>query len=132
MIWGLVAHLVCDWMFQNSWMAENKNSLKHPAAWVHSGIHFLGSLLVFPWWGALIVFATHILIDTRKPLLWWADVMRQTKLEPMSPILAGRLAERRNVREDIVAMTVVFWRDQVAHVLVLALASLLTAFLVGR
>jgi hypothetical protein len=36
---GWVAHLVADWLLQNNWMAKNKSSLVHPAAWVHALIH---------------------------------------------------------------------------------------------
>ena len=128
MIWGFVFHLIADWICQNNWQANNKTDLKHPAAWVHSGIHFLAALLIFPWWGALIVFATHILIDTRKPLIWWGNLIQQ-----ITPINCGpeftpdQNITRKEFQVNTVAMTVAFWRDQVAHVLVLALVSLLVA-----
>ena len=32
---ALVAHLVADWLLQNDWMAHQKTSLSHSAAWVH-------------------------------------------------------------------------------------------------
>jgi hypothetical protein len=70
LIWGIVIHLFCDWILQNQWMAENKMSLKHPAAYVHSGIHLAGLLLIFPWYAAVAIAITHLLIDTRV-LVWW-------------------------------------------------------------
>ena len=38
-IWGVVIHLVVDWLFQNRWIAENKTSLTHPSGYVHAGLH---------------------------------------------------------------------------------------------
>lgn len=106
--YGIVVHLVCDWLLQNAWMADNKASLLHPAAWVHSGIHFVGALLVFPPLFALLIGLTHILIDTRKPLKWWRAFYRQTT-DPANPA----------------SMHVAIWGDQVAHFSVIALAALL-------
>jgi len=106
---GLVLHLVCDWLLQNAWMSDNKSNLLHPAAWVHSGIHLVGLLLIFPWWAALAIAGVHLLIDTRVPLLWWSRIFRQTQ-------------------EGAVVITLKFWCDQTAHILVLALAALI----VGR
>ena len=103
LLWGLVAHLVCDWFFQNEWQAVNKTSLRHPAAWVHSGIHLVGLLLVFPPAWALLLALTHLLIDTRKPLQWWGRMMRQTQ-DPANPV----------------TIHLAFWRDQVAHIACLA------------
>lgn len=125
LIWGITIHLIVDWLFQNDWMAVNKTSLEHPAAWVHSGLHLLGMLLVFPWWAALMVFVTHLLIDTRKPLLWWGNRIRQTK--PLISEYQGQPSPRSEVLHNIVALTVSFWRDQVAHVLVIAVVSLILA-----
>ena len=106
LIWGIVIHLFCDWLLQNHWMAQNKASLKHPASWVHSGIHFLGLLLIFPLWMVVLIAVIHLLIDTRVPLRWWRNVFRQTQ-------------------EGDVALHVAMWSDQVLHITVLALASLI-------
>ena len=54
-----IIHLFCDWFLQNEWQANNKASLNHPAAWVHSGIHAVGLCLVFSWWVALLIGITH-------------------------------------------------------------------------
>jgi hypothetical protein len=110
LLWGIVIHLFCDWILQNDWQARNKSSLKHPAAYVHSGIHLAGlSLLVFfgvPWYFPVIVAITHILIDTRKPLAWWRSFFKQTTEGP-------------------VALDVALWSDQVAHITVLAIVALI-------
>lgn len=106
LVWGIVIHLVIDWILQNDWQAQNKVSLKHPAAYVHSGIHLLGLLLIFPWYAALLIAITHLLIDTRKPLAWWRRVFRQTQ-------------------QGDVALHVAIWGDQVAHIAIIALAALI-------
>lgn len=113
LIWGVAVHFFCDWILQNAWMADNKSSLLHPAAYVHSGIHLIGLLLLrlllpFPWWVALIIALTHLLIDTRVPLVWWRKFYRQTTEGP-------------------VAIDVAIWSDQAAHITVLAVAALLVA-----
>ncbi len=107
--WGIVAHLAADWLGQNEWQALNKTRLTHPAAWVHSGIQTLALGCVFPWPVALALGVSHILIDTRVPLAWWRRTFRQTTEGPM-------------------AVHVAIWGDQVAHILMIALA----AALVGR
>lgn len=129
-VWGLVWHLIADWLLQNDFLATNKCRfvgprdylpfsrpappgggplflLPHPAAFVHSGIHLLGLLLIFPWYAALIVAITHLLIDTRVPLTWWRGFFRQTQEGPM-------------------ALHVALWGDQVLHITVLAIAALIT------
>ena len=102
---GLLAHLVADWFLQNEWMALNKVSLKHPAAWVHSGIHTVGALLVFPWTVALALGISHILIDTRVPLQLWRKLYRQTQ-------------------EGAIMVPFALWQDQAAHLILLCLAAL--------
>jgi hypothetical protein len=108
-ICGLVAHLVLDWLAQNDWMAQNKSSLLHPAAYAHSGLHLLGLLFIFPAWMAVLIAISHLLIDTRVPLSWWRRFYRQTT-------------------EGDVALHVALWSDQVLHITVLAIAALI----VGR
>jgi hypothetical protein len=106
LLWGIVIHLLLDWLGQNDWMARYKSSLKHPASWVHSGIHLIGLLLIFPWYAAFSIAVVHLLIDLRAPLVWWRKIYRQT-------------------REGDVALHVALWSDQVAHITVLAVAALL-------
>jgi hypothetical protein len=102
-VWGFVAHIFADWFLQNEWMALNKTSLKHLAAYVHSGIHLGAAALVFPWWVALGLALSHLLIDTRVPLQWWRRVYRQTQEGPIM-IPFG------------------LWQDQAAHIVCLAIA----------
>lgn len=106
LLWGIVIHLFCDWILQNHWMAQNKSNLLHPASYVHSGIHLVGLLLIFPWYAALAIALSHLLIDTRKPLLWWRVFFRQTQTGD-------------------VALHVALWSDQVAHIVVIAIAALI-------
>jgi hypothetical protein len=104
-VWGFVVHLVADWLFQTEWMAIHKMDLRHLAAWVHSGIHTAGLLLVFAWPLALLIGLSHLLIDTRKPLSWW---LRMVKHIP-------KAANHQSVE---------IWVDQVMHITVLAIAAL--------
>lgn len=107
-LWGIIVHLVIDWLFQNHWMANKKMSLTHPAAWVHSGLHAAALLLVFPPLFAVGVGVAHLLIDTRVPLKWWRSFYRQT-IDPVNPF----------------SIHVAIWGDQVLHIAVIAAAALL-------
>lgn len=84
----------------------NKTDLKHPAAWVHSGIHTIGLTLVFPAWMAVIIGLIHLLIDTRTPLIKWRQFIKQTT-DPANPA----------------TIHIAFWGDQVTHIAVLAAAA---------
>lgn len=104
LVWGTLAHWIADWPLQNSWMAVNKVHLNHPAAWVHGGIHFVALAFVFPWYVALALAISHMLIDTRVPLRWWREAFRITGEEPM-------------------ALHVAIWMDQIAHIILIAAAA---------
>src|SRR5580765_2976094 len=104
LLWGIVLHLFIDWILQNDWQAQNKSDILHPAAYVHSGLHLLGLLLVFPAWMAGIIAIIHLLIDTRVPLQFWRKIYRQTTTGD-------------------VALHVAMWGDQVLHISVLAVAA---------
>lgn len=117
-------HLFADWILQNDYMARNKANyvpfpsrpnhegdgplllIPHPAAWVHSGIHLVGLLFIFPWWMAVLIAISHLLIDLRFPLVWWRKFYKQT------------------VTGDV-ALHVAIWGDQVAHITILAIAALI-------
>jgi len=99
---GLVAHLIGDWLFQNDWIARNKVSLRHPAAWVHAGIQFVLLTIALDWVSGLVLGAIHLLVDTRRPLQWWNRLFRQT--------MEGELG-----------IQVAVWGDQVLHISALAL-----------
>jgi hypothetical protein len=85
---GLVAHLVADWLLQNTWMAMNKTSLLHPAAWVHAGIHTLCLGLALGPLAGLVLGGVHLLIDTRVPLNWWSRVFKNRGGPPLPDIVA--------------------------------------------
>ncbi len=108
MVWGLVVHFIVDWLLQNEWMALNKTSLRHPAGYVHATLHGAALLLVFPPLAAIALGVAHLLIDTRRPLEWWAKVMTQTPTGPE-------------------AFTIHLWRDQALHVATIAAAALICA-----
>lgn len=108
LVWLAVAHLVADWLLQNDWMATNKTNLKHPAGWVHGAIHLLASWLFIPFIFALLVAATHVIIDTRKPMRWWFDFFGLKT-------------------EGEAGIQVAIWSDQVAHIFILSLVSLAVA-----
>lgn len=106
LVWAIVIHLVFDWLLQTDWMARNKSNLRHPAAYIHSGLHALGLLLIFPWYLALAVGFTHLLIDTRKTVTWWIEKIK--KMPPSTPIFSQ----------------VEVWMDQIFHGLILVAAVL--------
>jgi hypothetical protein len=108
--WGIVAHLIADWLLQSAWQADNKTNLKHPAAWVHSGIHTALYFFIFQPYIAILIGLIHLGIDTRKPMNWWGRKINQT------------------THGDI-ALHIVIWRDQVMHILIIALAALLNTII---
>jgi hypothetical protein len=108
--WAVFIHLLVDWLLQTEWMACNKTNLRHPAAYAHSGLHTLGLLLVFPWFLALGVGISHLLIDTRKPVTWWIEKIKQMP------------------RSAPVYTHVEIWMDQIFHGLMIGLAVLLLTF----
>jgi hypothetical protein len=108
LVWGALVHLVVDWLFQNEWIAYNKVNLAHPAGYVHAAIHGLALLLVFPAAAALALAVAHLLIDTRRPLQWWAKVISQPQ-------------------EGDVALTLHIFRDQALHLATIGAAALIVA-----
>jgi hypothetical protein len=143
-IWGLVAHLVADWLLQNDWMATNKAKradlgeipgdgltrapsrmhpytlwfVRHPAAYVHAGIHGLLLAVAFGWAAAPLALA-HLVIDTRAPVAWWSRLIRQTQPVPTAD-------ERGTLLVDL-GTFVRMWNDQVWHVACLAIAALVVS-----
>lgn len=106
LVWGIVGHLVCDWLFQNDWMANNKANVKHPAGYVHGAIHIIGMLLVFPVWIAVLIGITHWVIDLRFIMAKYRKLMRQTIDGPY-------------------AIPVALWGDQVVHIVIIAVFALI-------
>ena len=105
LIWGVALHLVVDWLLQSEWMADHKPDLRHPAGWVHAGLHGLALAVIFPAAAAAVLALAHLLIDTRRPLSWWGRVCTQPQEGP-------------------VAITIHIWRDQALHVATIAVAAL--------
>jgi hypothetical protein len=106
--WGVVLHLVVDWLFQNRWIAENKSSLTHPSGYVHAGLHTAAMLLIFPVAAAVALGVVHLLVDTRVPLRAWSRVVSVPEEGPL-------------------AIDVHIWRDQTAHIAAIAVAALIVA-----
>jgi hypothetical protein len=98
---GLVAHLIADWILQNDWMARNKMSLRHPAAWVHAGIHAVCLGLALGWLGGVVLGIVHLLIDTRVPVAWWICIFKKCAGAPEFG-------------------TIVIWLDQTVHIVCIA------------
>ncbi len=121
LIWGIVAHLIADWPLQNDWMAKNKASLRHPAGYVHAGIHGALLALVFGWVAAPLAVA-HLLIDTRKPVVWLSQLVRQTQPGPVAFVRDANGADGPLLVD--VGLMVRFWTDQVWHIACIAVAAL--------
>jgi hypothetical protein len=98
---ALVAHLVADWILQNDWMALNKTSLRHPAAWTHAAIHALCLGLALGWLGGLVLGAAHLLQDTRVPVAWWIRHFKKCGAAPDLGMIA-------------------IWTDQTLHIVCIA------------
>jgi Protein of unknown function (DUF3307) len=99
---GFVAHLIADWLLQNSWMALNKTSLLHPAAWVHASIHGICLGFALGPIAGVVLGVVHMLIDTRVPVDWWIRVFKKSNNGPL-------------------ADTIALWTDQVFHISSIAL-----------
>jgi hypothetical protein len=99
---GVMAHLVADWLLQNEWMARNKANPRHPAGWVHAGIHALCLGVALGWRAGLVLGFVHWLIDTRRPVEWWIRVYKKSSGVPEAAQIA-------------------VWTDQVVHLATVAI-----------
>lgn len=156
LLWGLVAHLVADWLLQSDWMAANKAKRRdlhaerfggmghrgyasvwwdrHPAAYAHAGVHALAFALLLGW-ASLPLAVVHLLIDTRTPVAWWARLVRQTPPNPEPMEVLARVDPARPIEAGNVArylpvdigMLVRMAVDQAWHVVSIAVAALLVA-----
>lgn len=148
LLWGLVAHVVADWVLQNDWMAAHKAGRRvlggersrvfasawwdrHPAAFAHAGVHMWVLAVVFGW-PAVVLAVAHLLIDTRVPVAWLAGRVGQTPPNPepavvYGPIDLARPIEAGNVAAYVhvdVGMLVRIVVDQAWHVVTIAGAAL--------
>ena len=96
-----MAHLVADWILQNDWMARNKMSLRHPAAWTHSAIQGVCLGLALGWVAGLVLGFVHLLIDTRVPVMWWTRHFKKCAQAPE-------------------ALSIAIWLDQTLHIVCIA------------
>ena len=110
LVWGIVAHLVADWLLQNDWMAVNKvHPFKSAAAWVHATIHVLCLAVVFPIDVAFILGWVHLWVDTRTPLVWLRKALGQAK-------------DGNPFRDHVL-----IWHDQAVHLVCIAVAAWVVA-----
>jgi hypothetical protein len=157
LIWGIVLHLIADWPLQNDYLANNKMKRRtrnlrhgdgmmtpprmyqpserwwdrHPAAYIHAGIHGILLALIFGWVAALLALA-HLLIDIRVPVVWWSKLVKQTQPQnhktivfPSSIRATDQIGFRKIVLLYDVGTEVRFWTDQVFHIVCIAVAALL-------
>lgn len=126
MIWGLVLHFLGDWPLQNHWIAFHKKNLKHPSGYIHAAIHGALLAIVFGWW-AIFLAASHLLIDTGKPVIWWGKLIKQTQPEG-NEVEIGRFGSRQQYMPawDI-GTEVRLWVDQVFHILAIAVIALIAS-----
>lgn len=146
---GIAIHLFADFPLQNDWMANNKAKRRerwrrrwndhsdtqprdrwwdrHPAAYVHAGIH--GVLLAFVFgWVAIPLAVVHLIIDTRKPVVWWSQLVKQT--QPKGDVVdlgyrTGFVDKRYLVVLYDIGTEVRIWTDQTFHIACVAVAALL-------
>jgi hypothetical protein len=99
---GVVAHLIADWVLQNDWMARNKLSLRHPAAWTHAAVQAVCLGVALGWVAGLVLGFVHMLVDTRQPVAWWIRFFKKCERAPE-------------------ATTIALWLDQTLHVVCIAI-----------
>jgi len=156
LVWGIVLHLIADWPLQNDWMAQHKMKagypgdhlawvwtprtrwfFRHPAAYLHAGIHCIFLALIFGW-VAIPLAIVHLIIDCRWPIVWWSTkVIKQTQpgkeyaLAGQDPFREeGDDREYSRVLVDSIQLydigtEVRIWTDQVFHIACIAIAALL-------
>lgn len=138
LIWGIVVHLVADWPLQNDWMANNKMKrgvrgkwyLRHVAAHAHAWVHILFLSMVFGWPIGVLLGLTHLIIDTRWPVVKWSQFIGQTQPKPPVWLSIVQMEYQPSILPDgaplmDVGMEVRFWTDQVFHIICIAAAALL-------
>jgi len=71
---GFLMHLAGDYLFQTSWMANEKTKSFTPAL-IHAFIYSLAFFFItdLPWW--FIIFATHFFIDRYRLAVYWIKLI---------------------------------------------------------
>jgi len=106
--WLFVGHLIGDFLLQNNWMAMGKSTNYLPL-FIHSTVYTLSTGIFAYFSGGLkfqaliIVFLSHVILDQRLFVKWWAQKITQSDDSPWLVIMI----------------------DQSWHIVVLALVSLL-------
>lgn len=81
--WLLIGHLVGDYLFQTRWMAEKKEQELLPLI-IHSALYTIivtllallkGGLSI---WGIGLIFVSHLILDQRKFITFWAQKITET------------------------------------------------------
>lgn len=114
--WLFVGHLIGDWLLQNDWMATGKRQGCYTVAGMLHYSIYTGSILIALFFSATgeypptfwliagtIVFASHWLIDATTVVDRWMHLLRQSDLAWLRIVI-----------------------DQIAHILVLVVITLLT------
>ena len=93
----LLVHRFADWMLQTEYQAVNKaqGSFFNGALVRHCMVYTCAFIPAFwffglEWYWLLFIFATHMVIDRRWPVVYWIKGMQNTSEETMKavPILA--------------------------------------------
>lgn len=129
LVWGIVAHLIADWPLQNEWMASKKQwPFLYWAAWVHAGIHMVLLSFIFGW-VAVPLAIVHLIIDTRYPVVWWSEWIKQTQPKGLIVrcVYDPQQDEAGVAPMYDVGLEVRFWTDQVFHIMCIAVAALLVS-----
>ena len=111
----ILSHLFGDWLLQTEYEAMNKalGRFFNTALWKHCLFYSASFVPVFvafhlPWHWLLLIFASHLFIDRRWPIVWWISTIKRTSKE--------------SVGKNFWLVVAV---DQVVHVFILAFVVIL-------
>ncbi len=111
----ILAHLFGDWLLQTEYEAMNKagGRFLNAALLKHCLFYTLSFVPVFiafhlSWYWLLVIFASHLFIDRRWPVVWWISVIKRTSKE--------------SINKNFWLVVAV---DQVIHIFILAFVVLL-------
>ncbi|WP_432355436.1 DUF3307 domain-containing protein [Sporosarcina sp. A2] len=81
----IVGHLVGDYLLQTSWMATGKTMKWEPLllhCFVYTSVLSVALLIgagTIPFWAISIIFLSHVILDRRHFVLWWARMVMGVK-----------------------------------------------------